>query len=1382
MKKGKKLVSIILGVALTLQPFGGIEPAKAADEVEINAANFPDEKFRSYVETNFDTDENQVLSVEEIAAVTAIDISDEKVVCDMTGVEVFTELQMLNCSKQALPVLDITELQNLKSLQANDSRIQTLMLPRKASGLIHIDVSSNKITDLSVISNYGQLQLLDVSGNQLVELDVSQLKELTSLNVSSNALKSLDLSANSKLQILMCSSMKSMTALDVATTDTVDHRSLTMLNCTGSSLDTLDVSGDSGLEVLDASDNAIVNFDMSGATALKNLDLRKNKLTQLDVTEQTELMTLDASENSAIESVDVTKNTQLQVLALSALALRSMDVTKNTELVSLNLSKNQMSTIDISNNIKLSTLNLSDNQLLNINLENNTALTELNLSNNRLVALDASKCSKLTDDQLICKGNKREISLNEPNFDFDLSTLAKDGFVAEISGLNRGDETVGNACVEITENTVKGGEISAYDLVPDVDSTEVTYNYYYGLGKRKVPFTLKITNPLTMTIWYEANGTVHDSDKKMKMRVGEETTLTARDNEKNLLQNITWSSGDKNVIDIDEQTGKVICKSAGTAKVYVSINHKVRCFIEFECHNPVTSIQLQDTAGNVYSEGGIIELETGEKVDNSKRTKNLKALCYDNTGTLVADDYAGVTYSVTDAEGKATKNVITCSSSGVVTAQGSGTAFLHCVSKDSGVETVIQFNVTRRVDRIQLSPSSDFSMFVGDQKQIVASTEPNTANNQKVYWQSSNEDIAVVDENGVVTAKAPTEGDNTVKITCISDDDPSVYAVVCITVTPAAAGVTLDHTEYELALGGAASDKMIQLEATIEADDGIVYTKTWTSSNSEVASVSAQGMVTAKKPGEAVIKCAVSDTKYATCKITVVQRVTGISAIVDTDAKTISSPYNLNVNQTRQIVAKIAPKNATNPKVTWTSSDESVATISADGVIQTLKKGETTITCKATDGSEKTKSFLLRVKLPVAQLVVDKDAVVVYVKKNQKVTATVLPQDASNGALLWESENPTIATVSNSGNITGVSAGTTTVKCTTKDGTNLTKEIQVTVLQQISNIDLDQTKVDMIVGKTLTLKATIEPETVTNAGLVWSSNNEAVATVDQNGVVTAVGRGTARITCAALDGLGAKATCDVTVTQLVSKITLSSNTMTVGVGKTSRLTATIEPATASNRTVEWTSSNENVATVTSTGYVKGVAKGSAVITCKAKDASGVVTTCTVTVIEPITGVKLNVANKTLLVGKKVTLKATITPGTVDRKYITWTTSNAKVATVTAGGVVKAVGRGTATISCVAQDGSGIKANCQITVKQPVKKVKLNKKTLKLKLKKSYKLKATVTPKNADNKAVKWKTSNKKVVTVTQSGKITAKKKGTATITITAKDGSKKKATCKVRVY
>ena len=179
-------------------------------------------------------------------------------------------------------------------------------------------------------------------------------------------------------------------------------------------------------------------------------------------------------------------------------------------------------------------------------------------------------------------------------------------------------------------------------------------------------------------------------------------------------------------------------------------------------------------------------------------------------------------------------------------------------------------------------------------------------------------------------------------------------------------------------------------------------------------------------------------------------------------------------------------------------------------------------------------------------------------------------------------------------------------------------------------------------------------------------------------------------------------------------------------------------------------------------------------------------TTTKPTVKKVTKVEVSKNSVTLLNGRSTIVKVKVSPTDATNKKLKWTTSNAKVATVNQSGKVTAKGRGTATIKVMALDGSNKYATLKVTVKQPVTSVKLNKKSANLKVKgnakqKTVTLKATVNPKNANNKAVSWKSSNSKIATVNSKGKVIAKKKGTCFIYATAKDSSKKSAKCKIVV-
>lgn len=163
----------------------------------------------------------------------------------------------------------------------------------------------------------------------------------------------------------------------------------------------------------------------------------------------------------------------------------------------------------------------------------------------------------------------------------------------------------------------------------------------------------------------------------------------------------------------------------------------------------------------------------------------------------------------------------------------------------------------------------------------------------------------------------------------------------------------------------------------------------------------------------------------------------------------------------------------------------------------------------------------------------------------------------------------------------------------------------------------------------------------------------------------------------------------------------------------------------------------------------------------------------------VSGVALNKKVATVNVGKKVTVKATVTPANADNKTLAWTSSNTKIATVS-NGVVKGVKAGRAIITAKTTDGSNISATCTVTVKQPVTRISLSKKATMYTGKKLT-LKAKVNPANASNKALTWKSSNTKIAKVASNGVVTGVKAGTVKITATAKDGSRKSATCTVTV-
>ena len=250
---------------------------------------------------------------------------------------------------------------------------------------------------------------------------------------------------------------------------------------------------------------------------------------------------------------------------------------------------------------------------------------------------------------------------------------------------------------------------------------------------------------------------------------------------------------------------------------------------------------------------------------------------------------------------------------------------------------------------------------------------------------------------------------------------------------------------------------------------------------------------------------------------------------------------------------------------------------------------------------------------------------------------------------------------------------------------------------KVSDIKLNLTTLSLSVGDSETLNVTVLPDNATNKNVLWSSNNLNVATVNNTGLVTAVAPGTAAITVISESG-NKLANCIIIATLEVSSVTLNKNSISLNIGATERLTATIEPTNASNKTITWSSSYPNVASVNSSGLVTAIEAGSTVVTVTTEDGNKTAM-CSITVTTPtiaVRSVTLNKSSATLTIGATEQLTATINPTNATNKNVTWSSSSSSVATVNSSGLVTAVSTGSATIIVSTQDGGKI-AICNVTV-------------------------------------------------------------------------------------
>ena len=350
-------------------------------------------------------------------------------------------------------------------------------------------------------------------------------------------------------------------------------------------------------------------------------------------------------------------------------------------------------------------------------------------------------------------------------------------------------------------------------------------------------------------------------------------------------------------------------------------------------------------------------------------------------------------------------------------------------------------------------------------------------------------------------------------------------------------------------------------------------------------------------------------------------------------------------------------------------------------------------------------------------------------------------------------------------------SSTVTIKCGTVSKSFTVKQAAAPEThKEVTSVTLNKTSLSLTKGQSETLTATVSPADATDKNVSWSSSDATIASVDAYGKVTALKSGSATITAKAGEK---QATCAVTVTTPAESISLDRTSVSLEEGQSTTLIATVSPADADDKTVTWSTSNSAVATV-SGGVVTAVKEGTATITAKAGSLSA---TCQVTVqknVVPVSSVTLNKTSLSLTKGQSETLTATVSPADATDKNVSWSSSDATIASVDTYGKVTALKSGNATITAKAGEKQ---ATCAVTVTTPAESISLDRTSVSLEEGQSTTLIATVSPADADDKSVTWSTSDGTVATVS-GGTVTAVKEGSATIT--AKAGSLT-ATCQVEV-
>nr|MCR5158101.1 Ig-like domain-containing protein [Prevotella sp.] len=700
----------------------------------------------------------------------------------------------------------------------------------------------------------------------------------------------------------------------------------------------------------------------------------------------------------------------------------------------------------------------------------------------------------------------------------------------------------------------------------------------------------------------------------------------------------------------------------------------------------------------------------------------------------------------------ANNSIAKVNSSGKVTGVAAGTTDIIATTANGLTGKCTVTVVPKEPDGITVSPSSK-TIKVGEKFTCTYTLTPADAETT-VTWSSEDSGIASVDpSSGEVTGVA--EGTTNIVATTAN----GITGVCELTVEPKEPdGITVSPSSKTIKVG-----KSFTCTYTL-TPEGAETTVTWSSADKSIAKVNSSGKVTGVAAGTTDIIATTANGLTGKCTVTVVPK--------EPDGITVSpSSKTIKVGEKFTCTYTLTPSDA-ETTVTWSSEDSSIASVDpSSGEVTGVAKGTTSIVATTANGITGVCEVTVEPKEPDG-ITVSPSSKTIKVGKSFTCTYTLMPSDAET-TVTWSSANNSIAKVNSSGKVTGVAAGTTDIIATTANG--LTDKCTVTVVpKEPEGITVSPSSKTIKVGEKFTCSYTLTPADAETT-VTWSSEDSGIATVDPaSGEVTGVAKGTTSIVATTANGI--TGVCEVTVEpKEPDGITVSPSSKTIKVGKSFTCTYTLTPEGAET-TVTWSSADESIAKVNSSGKVTGVAAGTTEII--ATTANGLADKCTVTVVpkEP-EGITVSPSSKTIKVDEKFTCTYTLTPADAETT-VTWSSENSDIALVDpASGGVTGVAKGTTSIK--ATTANGITGVCEVTVepKDP-DGITVSPSSKTIKVGNSFTCTYTLTPEGAET-TVTWSSADKSIAKVNSSGKVTGVAAGTTDIIATTANGLTDKCTVTV---
>ena len=719
-----------------------------------------------------------------------------------------------------------------------------------------------------------------------------------------------------------------------------------------------------------------------------------------------------------------------------------------------------------------------------------------------------------------------------------------------------------------------------------------------------------------------------------------------------------------------------------------------------------------------------------------------------------------------------------------ITALERGKCYVTAYVEYNGVKkfAYCEVNVTTPVTDVTMTPTK-LHLTSGDPERnsaplmLLFNTEGGQENpdNRNIEWISSNENIATVrklgDGTAMVEAVDGTKGGNVV-ISAVTIDGIKI-ATCDVYVRVPVDGIKLSENvvKVQFKVG------IYQLAYKITPEgEGVDQDVMWSSSDEEVLTVDENGLVTFHKPGNATVTVQTHDVgfdgfnKKDTCNFTVIEPVTDLT-LDTTDA-------TLKIGEQLRITALILPEEATNKKLYWTSSNTNVAKVDEYGLVTAVGSGSATILCQSED-SGITAMCNITVYQPVESVKLSYNEMTVRKNTVFWLHADVQPVDAHNKDLIWTSSDVNVCTVDSYGMITAVNPGECVITARSAD-TGVFDTCSIIVTEPVTGITLNVNDLFLYTGEKALLIPTVTPIDADNKAVTYFSSDPEVATVDENGVVTAIKGGEIIITVTTVER-GLVASCKVTVYEFVSSISINEKDKPyINIGTTKRLTATIKPDSATNKSLTWTSSDPSIISINDKGIVTANKVGTVLITVMTNDGSGLTDQMSLTSIYPVTSITVNPAYVTVIEGQSKFVTATVNPGNATIKDVNWSSSDPTTATVDHNGEITGVKAGICYVYATSTDGNDIVGTVKVTVKKavPATSVIINAKELTMFPGQSRDLNVRTRPTNSTDNTT-WVSSDTSVATVDANGKVVAKGQGNCVIYCIADSGVESE--CQVNV-